>query len=57
MAKTLIKRPGLFMSWFLLAALTVGALKIVPQPWSAGLCPVVLSVAMLLFSRTSVQTG
>ncbi|MEU9624522.1 MULTISPECIES: hypothetical protein [unclassified Streptomyces] len=56
-ARTLIKRPWLLGSWVLLAVLTVAAQKIVPQPWSAGVYPVVLIVALLLFSRASAQKG
>ncbi|MFG3316706.1 hypothetical protein ACGF3J_01480 [Streptomyces sp. NPDC048171] len=43
------------MSWVLLAVASVAALKIVPQPWSAGVYPVVVFVALLLFSRASTQ--
>ncbi|MFF9043226.1 hypothetical protein [Streptomyces parvulus] len=43
------------MSWVLLAVAAVAARKIVPQPWSAGVYPVVLFVALLLFSRASTQ--
>lgn len=56
-ARTLVKRPWLFASWVLLAVLAVTALKIVPQPWSAGVYPVVLFVALLLFSRAPTQKG
>ncbi|MBV7670005.1 hypothetical protein STHAL_11040 [Streptomyces halstedii] len=54
-ARTLVKRPWLFASWVLLAVLAAAALKVVPQPWSAGVYPVVLLVALLLFSRTPTQ--
>lgn len=54
-ARTLVKCPWLFASWVLLTILAVAALKIVPQPWSAGVYPVVLFVALLLFSRASTQ--
>ncbi|WCN05140.1 hypothetical protein M6G08_25200 [Streptomyces sp. M92] len=43
------------MSWVLLAVVAVAAWNIVPQPWSAGVYPVVLFVALLLFSRASTQ--
>ncbi|MFJ3697327.1 hypothetical protein ACIPW9_24855 [Streptomyces sp. NPDC090052] len=56
-ARTLVKRPWLFASWVLLAVLAVAALKIVPQPWSAGVYPVVLFVALPLISRTPHQKG
>jgi hypothetical protein len=52
-AKTLAKHPWLLMSWILLAALAVAVQKVVPQPWSAGVYPGVLVVALLLFSRAS----
>jgi hypothetical protein len=56
-ARTLVKRPWLFSSWVLLAVSAVAALRFVPQPWSAGVYPVVLFVALLLFSRTSARKG
>ncbi|WP_327259129.1 MULTISPECIES: hypothetical protein [unclassified Streptomyces] len=49
-----MKHPWLLVSWLLLAGLVASAQKIVPQPWSAGIYPVSLFVAMLLFSRASV---
>ncbi|MFF9453175.1 hypothetical protein [Streptomyces flaveolus] len=52
-AKTLAKHPWLLMSWILLAAPAVAGQKVVPQPWSAGVYPAVLVVALLLFSRVS----
>jgi Na+/melibiose symporter-like transporter len=52
---TLVRRPWLVVSWFLLAVVAVAAWKIVPQPWSAGVYPVVLFAALLLFSRASAQ--
>ncbi|MEV5199599.1 hypothetical protein [Streptomyces sp. NPDC053720] len=54
-ARPLVKRPWLFASWVLLAVLAVAALKVVPQPWSAGVYPVALFVALLLFSRATAQ--
>ncbi|MEV8457709.1 hypothetical protein AB0467_34265 [Streptomyces sp. NPDC052095] len=54
-ARTLVKRPWLILSWVVLAAVAVAAGKIVPQPWSAGVYPVALFVALLLFSRASAQ--
>ncbi|MER7057482.1 MULTISPECIES: hypothetical protein [unclassified Streptomyces] len=54
---TLAKRPWLVVSWVLLAVVAVAAWKIVPQPWSAGVYPVVLFFALLLFSRASTQKG
>lgn len=56
-ARMLVKRPRLFASWVLLAVLAVATLKIVPQPWSVGVYPVVLVVALLLFSRAPTQKG
>lgn len=56
-ARTLFTYPWLLASWVVLAALTVVAVEIVPQPWSAGVYPVVLFVAMLLFSRASTRKG
>lgn len=53
--KTLATRPWLIVSWVLLAGVAVAAWKIMPQPWSAGVYPVVLFVALLLFSRASTQ--
>ncbi|MDX3319802.1 hypothetical protein PV415_23135 [Streptomyces sp. ME03-5684b] len=53
--RTLVKRPWLIVSWVALAVVTVAAGKIVPQPWSAGVYPVVLFIALLLFSRASTQ--
>ncbi|MFJ9197193.1 hypothetical protein [Streptomyces flaveolus] len=53
MAKTLAKHPWLLVSWIPLAALAVVGQKVVPQPWSAGVSPAVLVVALLLFSRVS----
>ncbi|MFI7346465.1 hypothetical protein ACIBSR_09360 [Streptomyces sp. NPDC049936] len=55
MVGTLAQRPWLVVSWVLLAVVAVAARKIVPQPWSAGVYPVVLFVALLLFSRASTQ--
>ncbi|MGW5564940.1 hypothetical protein ACWEWD_16185 [Streptomyces tendae] len=55
MGKTLAMRPWLIVSWVLLAGVAVAAWKIVPQPWSAGIYPVALFVALLLFSRASTQ--
>ncbi|WP_330455100.1 hypothetical protein OG704_33275 [Streptomyces sp. NBC_00869] len=43
------------MSWVVLAVVGVAAGKIVPQPWNAGVYPVVLFVALLLFVRASTQ--
>ncbi|MFI1191255.1 hypothetical protein [Streptomyces californicus] len=53
--RTLVKRPWLIVSWAVLAVVAVAAGKIVPQPWSAGVYPVVLFVALLLFSRASAE--
>jgi len=53
--RTLVKRPWLIVSWVVLAVVAVVAGKIVPQPWSAGVYPVVLFVALLLFPRASTQ--
>lgn len=50
-----MKRPWLLVSWLVLAVLAVGAQKTVPQPWSAGVHSVAQLVAVLLFSRASVQ--
>ncbi|MGW1407944.1 hypothetical protein [Streptomyces sp. NPDC002403] len=55
MARTLVKRPWLILSWVVLAVVAVAAGKIVPQPWSAGVYPVVSFVALLLFSWASTQ--
>ncbi|MEU4146372.1 hypothetical protein [Streptomyces parvulus] len=55
MVGTLAKSPWLVVSWVLLAVAAVAARKIVPQPWSAGVYPVVLFVALLLLSRASTQ--
>ncbi|MEU5824686.1 hypothetical protein [Streptomyces sp. NPDC047803] len=51
----LAKHPWLIVSWAVLAVVAVEAGKIVPQPWSAGVYPVVLIVAQLLFSLASNQ--
>ncbi|WP_439081004.1 hypothetical protein [Streptomyces sp. WL006] len=53
--RTLVNRPWLIVSWVVLAIVAVAAGKVVPQPWSAGAYPVVLFVALLLFSRASTQ--
>ncbi|MEU1796566.1 MULTISPECIES: hypothetical protein [Streptomyces] len=53
--RTLVNRPWLIVSWVVLAIVAVAAGKVVPQPWSAGIYPVVLFVALLLFSRASTQ--
>ncbi|MFE6977258.1 hypothetical protein [Streptomyces sp. NPDC057682] len=53
--RTLVKRPWLIVSWVVLAVVAVVAGKIMPQPWSAGIYPVVLFVALLLFSWASTQ--
>lgn len=53
--RTLVNRPWLIVSWVVLAIVAVAAGKVVPQPWSAGVYPVVLLVALLLFSRASTQ--
>lgn len=54
-ARTLAKHPWLVASWVLLAVLAVAAMKLVPQPWSAGVYPIVLCVALLLFHRASTE--
>ncbi|WP_329030551.1 hypothetical protein OG464_33275 [Streptomyces sp. NBC_00890] len=53
--RTLVKRQWLIVSWVVLAVVGVAAGKIVPQPWNAGVYPVVLFVALLLFVRASTQ--
>ncbi|WP_406151511.1 hypothetical protein [Streptomyces sp. NBC_01012] len=53
--RTLVKRPWLIASWVVLAVVAVAVGKIVPQPWSGGVYPVVLFVALRLFSRASTQ--
>ncbi|MBD2830563.1 hypothetical protein ID875_29510 [Streptomyces globisporus] len=55
MGRTLVNPPWLIVSWVVLAIVAVAAGKVVPQPWSAGIYPVVLFVALLLFSRASTQ--
>ncbi|GGY98406.1 hypothetical protein [Streptomyces nitrosporeus] len=53
MGSTLSKRPWLGASWVLFAVAVVAAWKTVPQPWSAGVYPVVSFVVLLLFYRAS----
>jgi len=54
-ARALLKRPWLLLSWLVLAALTVGAQKIVTSPWSAAVYPVALLIALWLFSRATAE--
>lgn len=54
---TLLKRPWVLVTWLLLAVLTVAVHKVVPQPWSAGVYPVALLVALWAFSRASPGEG
>lgn len=54
-AKVLWKRPWVLVGWLLLAAGTVGAQKVVPQPWSAAVLPVAWFAAMWLFARGAAQ--
>ncbi|NUS89563.1 MAG: hypothetical protein HOY75_44410 [Streptomyces sp.] len=54
--KALVEHPWFLVSRLLLATVTVAVPKAVPQPWSAGVHPVSLIVAMLLFSRASARS-
>ncbi|GJF24729.1 MULTISPECIES: hypothetical protein [Streptomyces] len=54
--EALVKHPWFLVSRLLLATVTVAVPKVVPQPWSAGVHPVSLIVAMLLFSRASARS-
>jgi hypothetical protein len=53
--RTLSRHPWIILAWLLLAGLTVAAQKVVPQPWSAGIQPVALIVAMWVFSLASPE--
>jgi hypothetical protein len=55
--RTLMRRPWMLLSWVILAGLVVCAQKVVPQPWSAGVYPVALFVALWIFSRTAPKKG
>ncbi|CAL9329419.1 hypothetical protein SUDANB21_00050 [Streptomyces sp. enrichment culture] len=52
---TMVKHPWLPVSWVAVAALTVVAQKIVPQPWDAGFYGVSFVVSQLLFSLASAR--
>jgi hypothetical protein len=49
--RTLTRRPIVLVGWIALAALTVVAQHVIPQPFSALVYPIYLGLAVWLFRR------